>query len=111
VRHHIALSVVGTERLQESGYFRAKLVQENLIAAAGIPYTIVRATQFFEFMAASRRRAPTGKWFVPSALMQPMLATTSRQRWGLHARAAVESQSSKSPGPKRWASTKPSEGS
>src|ERR1044072_459216 len=48
VRHHVALSVVGTERLQGSGYFRAKLVQEKLIAASDISYTIVRATQFFE---------------------------------------------------------------
>jgi uncharacterized protein YbjT (DUF2867 family) len=50
VRHHVALSVVGTERLQESGYFRAKLAQERLIKTSGIPYTIVRATQFFEFL-------------------------------------------------------------
>lgn len=50
VRHHIALSVVGTERLLESGYFRAKLAQENLIKASGIPYTILHSTQFFEFI-------------------------------------------------------------
>lgn len=50
VQHHVALSVVGTERLQESGYFRAKQVQEELIQASGIPYSIVHATQFFEFM-------------------------------------------------------------
>src|SRR6266568_4469735 len=50
VKHHIALSVVGTERLLESGFFRAKLAQENLIKASSIPYTIVRATQFFEFV-------------------------------------------------------------
>src|SRR5262245_11127001 len=49
VKHHVALSVVGTERLLDSGYFRAKLAQESLITAAKIPYTIVRATQFFEF--------------------------------------------------------------
>src|SRR6186713_3085989 len=49
VGHHVALSVVGTERLLESGFFRAKLAQENLIKASPIPYTIVRATQFFEF--------------------------------------------------------------
>jgi uncharacterized protein YbjT (DUF2867 family) len=51
VDHIVALSVVGTDRLQASGYFRAKLAQEQLIAAAGIPFTIVRATQFFEFLA------------------------------------------------------------
>src|SRR5713226_9010325 len=50
VGHHVALSVVGTERLLESGYFRAKIAQENLIKGSSIPYTIVRATQFFEFV-------------------------------------------------------------
>ncbi|MBZ3901219.1 MULTISPECIES: SDR family oxidoreductase [Streptomyces] len=50
VRHHVALSVVGTDRLQESGYFRAKQAQEELIQSSGIPYSIVHATQFFEFM-------------------------------------------------------------
>ncbi len=50
VRHHVALSVVGTERLTESGYFRAKIVQEKLIKGSSIPYSIVRATQFFEFV-------------------------------------------------------------
>ena len=52
VKHHVALSVVGTERLLDSGYFRAKLAQEKLIKASGIPYTILRATQFFEFVGA-----------------------------------------------------------
>lgn len=50
VKHHIALSVVGTERLQESGYFRGKLAQERLIKDSGIPYTIVHSTQFLEFL-------------------------------------------------------------
>ena len=50
VGHHVALSVVGTERLLESGFFRAKLVQENLIKASSVPYSIIRATQFFEFV-------------------------------------------------------------
>jgi uncharacterized protein YbjT (DUF2867 family) len=52
VGHHVALSVVGTEHLLESGYFPAKLAQEKLIKASGIPYTILRATQFFEFVGA-----------------------------------------------------------
>lgn len=51
VSHHVALSVVGTERLLDSGYFRAKLAQEELVASAGVPWTVVRATQFFEFVA------------------------------------------------------------
>jgi len=53
VKHHVALSVVGTERLLGSGFFRAKMAQENLIKASSIPYTIIRATQFFEFVKAS----------------------------------------------------------
>lgn len=52
VQHYVALSVVGTERLLEGGYFRAKLVQEELIQAAGLPHTILRATQFYEFLAS-----------------------------------------------------------
>lgn len=51
VKHHIALSVVGTDRMLESGYFRAKMAQENLIKQSKMPYTIVRSTQFFEFLA------------------------------------------------------------
>src|SRR5205823_6408639 len=75
VRHHVALSVVGTERLEESGYFRAKLVQENLIVASGAPYTIVRATQFFEFIGGIAQEATKGQVVtLPSALMQPMSA-------------------------------------
>ncbi len=50
MKHHLALSVVGTERLLESGYFRAKMAQENLIRSSGIPYTILHSTQFFEFI-------------------------------------------------------------
>src|SRR5690349_11342709 len=50
VRHHVALSVVGTDRLSESGYFRGKIAQEKLIKASSIPYSIVHATQFFEFL-------------------------------------------------------------
>lgn len=50
VKHHVALSVVGTQRLADSGYFRAKIAQEELIRASGLPYTIVHSTQFFEFL-------------------------------------------------------------
>ena len=75
VRHYVALSVVGTERLLESGYFRAKLAQENLIKASSIPYTIVRATQFFEFVRQIADYSTEGnKVRLPPALMQPMAA-------------------------------------
>ncbi|WP_047535822.1 SDR family oxidoreductase [Methylotenera sp. N17] len=75
VKHHIALSVVGTENLQDSGYFRAKLVQENLIKASGTPYTIVRATQFFEFLTSIAHAATEGETVrLTSALFQPIAA-------------------------------------
>ena len=63
VRHHVALSIVGADRLPASGYLRAKVAQENLIKASGIPFTIVRSTQFFEFAWASSNRPPKAKPF------------------------------------------------
>lgn len=75
VRLHVALSVVGTERLLESGFFRAKLVQENLIKASSIPYTIVRATQFFEFVKKLADLSTDGNTVrMPPVLFQPMAA-------------------------------------
>jgi uncharacterized protein YbjT (DUF2867 family) len=75
VGHHIALSVVGTDHLQASGYFRAKLVQENLIKTSPIPYTIVRATQFFEFVGSIAQSATDGQTVrLPPALMQPIVS-------------------------------------
>jgi uncharacterized protein YbjT (DUF2867 family) len=73
VGHHVALSVVGTDRLLASGYFRAKLAQEKLIKASAIPYTIVRATQFFEFVAGMAQSATEGQTVrLPPVLMQPI---------------------------------------
>ncbi|HEY4283183.1 MAG TPA: SDR family oxidoreductase [Chthoniobacterales bacterium] len=75
VGHHVALSVVGTDHLLGSGYFRAKMAQENLIKASPIPYTILRATQFFEFVGAIAQLATEGQTVrVPPALMQPIAA-------------------------------------
>jgi uncharacterized protein YbjT (DUF2867 family) len=75
VGHHVALSVVGTERLLESGFFRAKLAQENLIKASSISYSIVRATQFFEFVRKIADLSTEGnKVRLPSVLFQPMAA-------------------------------------
>ena len=75
IGHHVALSVVGTDRLLASGYFRAKMAQENLIKASGIPYTIVRATQFFEFVGGIAQSATEGQTVrLPPALMQPIAA-------------------------------------
>ena len=75
IKHHVALSVVGTERLLDSGYFRAKLAQEKLIKSAPIPYTIVRATQFFEFLRGIAQSAIEGDTVrLSHSLFQPMAA-------------------------------------
>ena len=75
VKHHVALSVVGTERMLASGFFRAKMAQENLIKASSNPYTILRATQFFEFVKGIADFSTEGnKVRLPSALIQPMAA-------------------------------------
>ena len=81
VKHHVALSVVGTDRLTGSGpgslsgYFRAKMAQENLIKASGIPFTIVHATQFFEFVKGIAQSGSDGSTVrLSSVLMQPMAA-------------------------------------
>ena len=81
VKHHVALSVVGTDRLTGSGagslsgYFRAKMAQENLIKASGIPFTIVHATQFFEFVKSIAQSSTDGSSIrLSSVLMQPILS-------------------------------------
>jgi uncharacterized protein YbjT (DUF2867 family) len=75
VRHHIALSIVGTDRTPDNGYFRAKVAQEKLIEASGIPYTIIRATQFMEFLGAIAASATDGaKVRLSPGLFQPIAA-------------------------------------
>ncbi|UIJ45522.1 SDR family oxidoreductase [Sphingomonas cannabina] len=75
VRHHVALSVVGTDRLQDSGYFRAKQVQEWLIKDSGIPWTLLYATQFFEFLRSIAQSATEGDLVrLPLAHFQPIAA-------------------------------------
>lgn len=75
VRHHVALSVVGTDRMLESGFFRAKLAQENLIKDSGVPYTIIRATQFFEFVKKLADLSTENNHVrMPPVLFQPMAA-------------------------------------
>ncbi|MBK1839472.1 SDR family oxidoreductase [Azospirillum sp. YIM B02556] len=73
VRHHVALSIVGSERLPGNGYFRAKVAQESLIKASGIPHTILRATQFFEFVGGIAQSATVGGEIrLSPALIQPI---------------------------------------
>jgi uncharacterized protein YbjT (DUF2867 family) len=75
VRHHVALSIVGAERLADSGYLRAKVAQERLIKASKIPFTIVRSTQFFEFMGGIAKEATSGDTVrLSPALLQPIAA-------------------------------------
>lgn len=73
VEHHVALSVVGTDRLLESGYFRGKMAQEKLILASGIPFTIVHSTQFFEFLGGIAQSGTDGDWVrLSPAFVQPI---------------------------------------
>jgi uncharacterized protein YbjT (DUF2867 family) len=73
VRHHVALSIVGADRVTDSGYLRAKVAQERLIKASKIPYTIVRSTQFFEFMGGIAKDATSGQTVrLSPALLQPI---------------------------------------
>src|SRR6516164_9612850 len=73
VGHHVALSVVGADRLPDSGYMRAKVAQEGLIQSGGVPYTIVRATQFFEFLGGIAEQGER-EIRLPTAPMQPLAA-------------------------------------
>ena len=75
IRHHVALSIVGTDLTPENGYFRAKVAQEKLIKASGIPYTIIRSTQFMEFIGAIAASAVVGDAVrVSPGLFQPIAA-------------------------------------
>lgn len=75
VGHHVALSVVGADRMPDSGYMRAKVTQEKLIKSAEVPYTILRATQFFEFMGAIAQLATDGQTVhLPPAFIQPVMS-------------------------------------
>lgn len=75
IKHHVALSVVGTQRVTDSGYLRAKAAQENLIKASSIPYTILESTQFFEFIERIAKSALEGEVYrVSPALMQPIVS-------------------------------------
>jgi uncharacterized protein YbjT (DUF2867 family) len=75
VRHHVALSIVGTDRTPDNGYFRAKVAQEKLIEVSGIPYTIIRSTQFLEFLRGTADMSADGnKVRISPGLFQPIAA-------------------------------------
>ena len=103
VKHYIALSVVGTERLPTSGYFRAKLAQEALIRDSGVPFTIVHSTQFFEFLKAMVKSWEVGdEVVVPTALIQPIASDDVATVMAEVALAAPRNQMLEIAGPERF---------
>jgi uncharacterized protein YbjT (DUF2867 family) len=75
VRHHVALSIVGTDRMPDNGYFRAKVAEEKLIETSGIPYTIIRSTQFLEFLGGIAASSADGNMVrISPGLFQPIAA-------------------------------------
>jgi uncharacterized protein YbjT (DUF2867 family) len=103
VGHHVALSVVGTELLSESGYFRAKIVQEEMVKASPIPYTIVRATQFFEFVNGIVEAATEGnKVRLAPVMFQPMAADDVAEAVGRAAAAVPSKGVIETGGPERF---------
>lgn len=103
VKHHVALSVVGTDRLTESGYFRAKIVQELLVKASRVPYTIVHATQFFEFVKRIGDDATVGNTVrLPPVMIQPMAADDVAQAVGEAALGAPANGVIEVAGPQRF---------
>ena len=107
VRHHVALSIVGIDRT-DNGYFRAKVAQEKLIEASGIPYTIIRSTQFLEFLH-HRRKCTDGAWSSPRpACSSPSLRTTLLPSLPMWRSQRCEMASSISPARNERCSTKSS---
>ncbi|MFZ6049793.1 SDR family oxidoreductase [Pseudomonas sp. CR3202] len=102
VKHHVALSVVGTERMLESGYFRAKMAQEKLIKGSGIPYSILRATQFFEFIGAIAQSGTEGSTVrMPAAALQPIASADVAAALATVAEQAPSNQTTEVAGPDR----------
>jgi uncharacterized protein YbjT (DUF2867 family) len=103
VGHHVALSVVGTERLLESGFFRAKMAQENLIKGSPVPWSIVRATQFFEFVKNIADFSTDGNTVrLPPVLIQPMAADDVASAVGRVAMGAPLNGTVEAGGPERF---------
>jgi uncharacterized protein YbjT (DUF2867 family) len=103
VKHHVALSVVGTDRLSDSAYFRAKVAQENLIRESSIPYSIVHATQFYEFIKSIAATATVGNTVrIAPVLIQPMAADDVATSVGRVAIGAPLNGSIEVAGPKEW---------
>ena len=102
VQHHIALSIVGTDGLQASGYFRAKKIQEDLIKAAGLPYSILRSTQFFEFIAGVVQDGGQADVVISPALAQPLSAIDVAQALAELVTGEPLNQTAEVAGPERF---------
>lgn len=103
VSHHVALSVVGTDKLSQSGYFRAKIAQEDLIQDAGIPYTIVRSTQFLEFLGGIAHSGAEGDAVrLSAALIQPIASDDVAEAVADHALADPVNGTVDIAGPERF---------
>ncbi len=103
VTHHVVLSIVGTDRVPESGYLRAKLAQEKLIKESSVPYSIVRATQFFEFGKSIADSATVGNTVrLPQALIQPMAADDVASAVGSVATGSPLNGTNEIAGPERF---------
>lgn len=106
VKHHVALSVVGNEKLPDSGYFRAKIAQENLIKTSPVPYTIVRATQFYEFVGAIAQSNNDAEGIrMPPANCSPSPRATFPPLWPMWRWPRPSTARSRSPAPSRSGST------
>ena len=109
VRHHVALSIVGTDRTPDNGYFRAKIAQEKLIKASGVPYTIIRSTQFLEFLGYIADAGADGKMVrIRPACFNPSRRTTLRPSLPMWRSRRREAASSRSPARNERRSTKSS---
>ncbi|MDQ0122971.1 uncharacterized protein YbjT (DUF2867 family) [Pseudomonas lini] len=102
VKHHVALSVVGTERMLDSGYFRGKMAQEQLIKESGVPYSILRATQFFEFIGPIAHSGAKGDTVrLTTAALQPVASADVAAALAKIAVAAPSGQTAEVAGPDR----------
>lgn len=103
IKHHVALSVVGTERMLDSGYFRAKMAQEQLVKDSGIPYTLLRATQFFEFIESIAQSGCEGSCIrLTTADLQPVASSDVATALAKIAVQAPANQTLEVAGPDRW---------
>jgi uncharacterized protein YbjT (DUF2867 family) len=102
VKHHIALSIVGTDGLQAIGYFRAKKVQEDLIKESGIPYSILRSTQFFEFIAGVVQDGGDDEVVISSAMAQPLAGIDVAEALADLATGEPLDRTVEVAGPERW---------